>query len=70
MEAKQNKVRTLDDCRNHPLIEDVIKNYDGPGTHMVECIEGYRFDGEATISIGSVADCCYMINTRLWKNEV
>lgn len=58
-------VRTVKDIQEDERIDRFIKNYDGPGKHMVECKDGYRFEGERTIDIGTVAEICDSINKNL-----
>lgn len=60
-----HKVSTKFHIENDLRIERVIYNYDGRGRHMVECKEGYRFEGERTIEIGSIKEICYSINNNL-----
>lgn len=62
------QVKTIADIENDPRIDRFIKNYDGFGVHMVECKDGYKFENERTIDIGSVKDICYCINNYLEKS--
>jgi hypothetical protein len=62
------KVRTINDIKADPRIENVIMNYDGK-SHYVECKDGYKFEGERTIDIGRVGELCYCINNCLEKTE-
>lgn len=58
-------VKTLSDIKSDPRIVRFEKDYDGYGKHMVECIDGYRFEGDRTIEIGTIKEICYSINTNL-----
>ena len=45
------KVRTLTDIENDPRVDCVVKNYDGPGCHLVELKEGFTcHDGGSIIA--------------------
>lgn len=60
------KVKTLQDIKNDPRISNVIVDYDGRGKHMVECIDGLKFEScSSTVEIGTVAELCDEINNRL-----
>ena len=63
------KVKTIKDIQSDPRIKCFIRNYDGPGVHMVECKDGYNFERERTIDIGSVSEICGAINDWLERNE-
>lgn len=58
-------VKTISDIKNDPRIANVWFHYDGHGRHMVECIDGYKFENERTIEIGNVKEICYSINNNL-----
>lgn len=62
-------VRTIADIKADPRIAQFIENYDGRGKHHVECVDGYRFENERTIDIGTVSEICDSINNNLSKNE-
>lgn len=59
------KVSKLTDIMKDERIEQFIRNYDGPGKHMVACKDGFRFEGDRTIEIGTIAEICYSINEHL-----
>lgn len=61
-------VRTIADIKADPRVKDFIRNYDGPGTHMVEVKDGYNFECERTIDIGTVPQICDAINDYLEAN--
>ncbi len=61
----QKKLKTLIDIQKDQRIERVELNYDGKGRHMVECKDGYRFEGERTIDIGNISELCGAINDWL-----
>lgn len=63
------KVHTIKQILADSRIELFVKNYDGPGKHMVECKDGYNFEKERTIDIGSVKEICDAINDWLESNE-
>lgn len=68
---QMKKVRTLEDIKNDPRIEEFIKDYDGKGRHMVACKDGYQFESfSSTIEIGNISELCFEINERLNKVEV
>lgn len=61
----QKKVKNLLDIYSDKRIGRFVKNYDGYGKHMVECEDGWRFEGERTIEIGNIKEICYSINNNL-----
>jgi hypothetical protein len=61
------KVRSWEDIKNDPRIESVWWQYDGKNKHMVECKEGFRFENERTIDIGTVKELCDSVNNQLDK---
>ncbi len=63
------KVKTIADIKADPRVESFTKNYDGPGVHMVQLKDGYNFERERTIDIGSVSEICGAINDWAEKNE-
>jgi hypothetical protein len=65
------KVKTMKDIVADPRIESIHLDYDGTkGKHMVECKDGYQFEGERTIEIGTVKEICYSINNWLELREI
>lgn len=58
-------VRNLKDIQSDERIERFVRNYDGYGKHLIECVDGYRFEGDRTIEIGSISEICYSINNNL-----
>lgn len=69
-EVQYKKVRTEADIKADPRVCDFIKDYDGKGKHMIECIEGWRFEANSsTIEIGNLRELCYEINERLYKDS-
>lgn len=67
-ETKFKKVKSFNDIKDDPRIERLVKNYDGYGFHMVEAIDGYRFEScNSTIEIGSIKQLCDEINKRMYK---
>lgn len=46
----------LQDILKDERIDRVIQDYDGKGRHMVECKDGFRFERERTIDIGTIAE--------------
>lgn len=66
---KYKKVFTLKQILADPRIENFIRDYDGYGRHMVECKDGYKFERERTIDIGSIAEIADAINWQLEKTE-
>lgn len=64
------KVRTFEDIKADPRICEFIKDYDGYGKHMVECIKGWRFEANnSTIEIGNMKELCYEVNERMYIDE-
>jgi hypothetical protein len=63
------KVRSLKDILNDPRIERVVKNYDGYAKHMIECKDGYRFEGDRTIDIGNIYELCASVNENLEEDK-
>jgi hypothetical protein len=67
--TKMKKVKSLNDIKADSRIESIHVDYDGKGKHMVECKEGFRFENERTIEIGTVKQICYSINNILSNNN-
>lgn len=55
----------LQDILKDERIDRVIQDYDGKGKHMVECKGGFRFEGERTIDIGTIAELKEAIKDNL-----
>lgn len=62
---KYKIVRTWKAIQQDPRIEQVIWQYDGPGKHSIECKDGWKFEGERTQDIGTVAELCDAVNFNL-----
>jgi hypothetical protein len=65
--SEYKKVKSVAEIKADPRISEFIKNYDGHGVHMVSCKDGFMFDRERTIDIGSVKEICDAINFNLCK---
>lgn len=59
------KVKTIADIKSDPRVDMFIRNYDGYGKHSVVLKDGYGFDGERSLEIGTVAEICDSMNTRI-----
>ena len=65
--TKIRKVQTLEDILCHPFVERVIREYDGKNKHFVELVDGYKFDFDPTIDIGTVKELCESVNNHIVK---
>ena len=64
------KVKTLLEIKADLRIEEVIKDYDGRGKHMIGCIKGWRFEANnSTIELGNIKELCYEVNERMYRDE-
>lgn len=61
------KVKTLADIVADNRIVCVQLNYDGKGKHMIECKDGYKFENERTVDIGTIKELVYSVNNWLDK---
>lgn len=68
--SEYKKVRTISGIRSDPRIEELIIDFDGKGVHMVSCKEGWLFEHERTVDIGSIKELCDSINFCLEKQDI
>lgn len=65
LSAKERKVKTIKDIISDHRVDEFIHNYDGPNKHAVILKDGYGFDGERSLEIGTIKEICYSMNNTI-----